>query len=153
MKTLVAYFSWSGHTTSLAGDIANKLGYDLVRIEREIPYSKDYNICAYTEAKAEVESGALPNIKPIDIDFYSYDRILLFFPVWWYTYPAPVGTFLKNLGEYGGEIYYFANSYTFDPQYMVNIDRDMKALSPRLLIKAGLFNKTLQQHLDFLKSL
>ena len=51
MKTLIAYFSWSGNTVQIAEKLARKTKGDLFRIEREIPYSTDYHTCAYKEAK------------------------------------------------------------------------------------------------------
>ena len=46
MKTLVAYFSWSNNTKKLVDKINEKNKYDVIRIERSIPYSDDYDICA-----------------------------------------------------------------------------------------------------------
>ena len=54
MKTLIAYFSWSNNTKKLVDKINEKKKYDVIRIERAIPYSDDYDICAYKEAKEEV---------------------------------------------------------------------------------------------------
>ena len=54
MKTLIAYFSWSNNTKSLVEKINEKFNYDIVRIERAVPYSDNYDICAYKEAKEEV---------------------------------------------------------------------------------------------------
>ena len=51
MNTLIVYFSWSGNTEKIAKDIAKKTGGELFRLERQIPYSEDYNTCAYAEAK------------------------------------------------------------------------------------------------------
>ena len=47
MNTLIVYFSWSGNTEKIAKDIAKKTGGKLFRLERQIPYSEDYNTCAY----------------------------------------------------------------------------------------------------------
>lgn len=80
MRTLMAYFSWSNNTKKLIEKINEKKKYDVIRIERAIPYSDDYDICAYKEAKEEVTKNIHPAIKPIDIDLNHYDRILLFFP-------------------------------------------------------------------------
>lgn len=78
MKTLIAYFSWSNNTKKLVDKINEKKKYDVIRIERAIPYSDDYDICAYKEAKEEVNKKIHPAIKPLDIDFGNYDQILLF---------------------------------------------------------------------------
>ena len=78
MRTLIAYFSWSNNTKKLIETINEKKKYDVIRIERAIPYSDDYDICAYKEAKEEVTKNIHPAIKSIDIDLNNYDRILLF---------------------------------------------------------------------------
>lgn len=46
MNTLIVYFSWSGNTEKIAKTIAKKAGGELFRLERQIPYSEDYNTCA-----------------------------------------------------------------------------------------------------------
>lgn len=153
MKTLTVYFSWSNNTKRLAESVGNALGCSVERLERKVPYSTDYNVCAYVEAKEENEKGVFPEIKPLSSDPFGYDRILLFFPVWWYTFPAPVGTFLKSLNGYEGELIYFANSYTDDPKYMLNVKEDIKKIAPRLRVKEGLFNKSVQAHLQFINGI
>lgn len=40
MKTLIAYFSWSNNTKKLVDKINEKKKYDVIRIERAIPYSR-----------------------------------------------------------------------------------------------------------------
>ena len=118
-----------------------------------MPYSEDYNTCAYVEAKDEVEKRLTPEIKSINLDFNCYDKILLFFPIWWYTFPMPIATFIKNLKGFKGEVFVFANSYTNDPQYMLNSMRDLKNIDDKISFKQGLFNKDAKSHVEFIKSL
>ena len=42
-KTLIVYFSWSGHTQTVANIIHELIGCDMVEIEPEEPYSDEYN--------------------------------------------------------------------------------------------------------------
>ncbi len=152
MKTLIAYFSWSNNTKKIVNEINRSFDFDVLRIERKVPYSEDYNTCAYVEAKEEWEKRSLPEINDTDLDLGSYDKILLFFPIWWYTIPMPVATFVKNnLKGYQGEVIIFANSYTNDPQYMINSFNDLKGLNPELNIKKGLLNKHVREHVLFIK--
>ncbi len=152
MKTLIAYFSWSNNTKKLIEEINKTFNYDVIRIERKVPYSDDYNQCAYVEAKNEWELKTLPKIKNIDLDISSYDRVLLFFPIWWYTIPMPVATFVKeNLKDYKGKVVIFANSYTDDPQYIENSFKDLKDLNHELNIEKGLLNKPIQKHISLIK--
>lgn len=88
----------------------------------------------------------------MNIEANSYDEILLFFPIWWYTFPMPIGTFVKEyLKDYKGRVLTFANSYTNDPQYMVNSLRDLKRLNNDVSFENALFNKTVKEHLEYLK--
>ncbi len=152
MKTLIVYFSWSNHTKKLVEEINSSFDYDVLRIERKVPYSEDYNQCAYVEAKKEWEKRELTEIKEVKSDIHLYDRILLFFPIWWYTFPMPVGTFVKeNLKGYEGKVVVFANSYTNDPQYMANSLKDLRELNPKLDIKEGLLNKSVEEHISLIK--
>ena len=50
-KILVAYFSWSGTSERIAQNIIAQTGADSFRIERETPYSDDYNTVAYGGGK------------------------------------------------------------------------------------------------------
>lgn len=96
-KTLVAYFSWSGHGQQMARWIADETGADLFRIVPKESYGKDYNKCA-DRAKNELDNGIRPELSEhIDADTMAqYDTIYLVFPVWWYDLPMPVWTFLEE---------------------------------------------------------
>lgn len=154
MKTLITYFSWSGNTKKIVEAVNKNFNFDVARIERKLAYSDDYNTCAYVEAKEEVEKKIHPQIKDLDIDVNSYDQILLFFPIWWYTFPMPVATFVEEkLKDFNGKVVVFANSYTNDPQYMVNSMRDLKNINSKVNFTQGLFNKSEKEHLDFIKTL
>lgn len=148
MKDIIVYFSWSNNTKKLVEAINQKLKDDVVRIERKNPYSTDYNQCAYVEAKEEVDKRIHPEIQKLTVSFNQYDRILLFFPIWWYTFPMPIATFIEQLKGYQGKIVVFANSYTNDYQYMVNAMRDLKQIDGNLQFEEGLLNKSVKQHLQ-----
>ncbi len=152
-KNLIVYFSYSGNTEKLVKETNKNFGFDVKRIERIIPYSQDYDTCAYTEAKDEWEKRVCPEIKKISVDFSGYNNILLFFPIWWYTFPMPVASFVKTLKGFEGSIYVFANSYTNDAHYMKNSMTDLKNLDNNLNFKEGLFNKPVSSHIDFIKNI
>lgn len=96
-KTLVAWFSWSGNTEAVVKHIAEKTGADLFRIEREKPYPTQYDPCT-VDAKNEVDNNVFPAIKGIPENFGKYDIVIVAVPVWWYTAPMPVRTFLEKSG-------------------------------------------------------
>lgn len=151
MKKCIVYFSWSNNTKTLVERINQSLHLDTFRVERATPYSEDYNTCAYVEAKEEKEKWIEPAIRPLNVDFSEYDEILLFFPIWWYTFPLPIATFLRELQNYAGNVVVFANSYTNDPQYMVNSMRDLHKVNHSLKGSEGLFNKDANKHISFIK--
>lgn len=151
MKTLIAYFSYSGNTKKIVEAIEKKFSYDMVRIERTKPYSKDYDECAYVEAKEEWERRMEPAIKPLNVDYSNYDRILLFFPIWWYTYPMPIATFARLLKGYKGKVVVFANSYSNIPSYMDNVMKDLKDVGKDISFERGLFNESIEAHISYLE--
>ncbi len=81
-KILVAYFSWSGTSERIANNIIEQTGADSFRIERETPYSDNYNEVAYGEAKDEADNNARPPIKNPLASVEQYDRIVLCYPIW-----------------------------------------------------------------------
>jgi len=153
MKTLIIYFSWSGNTDRLVREINEHFNFDVVRIERKIPYSSDYDVCAYKEAKEEWQERLYPEIKDLNIDINAYDRILLFFPIWWYTFPMPIATLIRKLNSFKGQIILFENSYTNDPKYAKNSLKDFRDIDRSLDVKQGLFNKDVDEHIKFIENL
>lgn len=153
MKNLIVYFSYSGNTDRLVKGFNKQFGFDVKRIERKVPYSSDYDTCAYKEAKDEWQNRECPSIKSLDVDYSKYDNILLCFPIWWYTIPMPVATFVKTLAGYMGGVFVFANSYTNDPQYIQNAMQDLKALNGNINFKQVLFNKSVDDHIKFIKNI
>ena len=81
-KLLVAYFSWSGTSEKIAQNIIARTSADSFRIERETPYSTDYNTVAYGEAQTEVQTNVRPPIKNLLASIAQYDKIVLCYPIW-----------------------------------------------------------------------
>ena len=112
-KTLIAWFSWSGNTEAAVKHIAEKTGADTFRIERTDAYPTDYNECA-DAAKKEVDDKVYPAIKGLPENFDQYKTIIVAVPVWWYTAPMPVYTFLEKSGlDFSGKtVIPFCTAYT-----------------------------------------
>ena len=60
-KPLVVFFSWSGNTRLIAGEIASQLGVEAVELECVTPYSSDYNTCL-DEAQRDQNQQARPEL-------------------------------------------------------------------------------------------
>ncbi len=100
-KYLIAYFSYKGHTETIARMIEEMAGGDLFQIETAKPYPEDYQETVDL-AKSEQKNEARPELKGQVSDPDSYDVIFLGFPLWWYTFPMAVSTFLEAY-EFSGK--------------------------------------------------
>lgn len=134
-KTLVAYFSWSGNTEVIANHIAAKTGAELFRIERATPYPTGYDECAGA-AKVEVDSKTYPAIKALPENFGQYNTVIVAVPVWWYTAPMPVFTFLEKSGlDFSGKtVIPLCTAYTAE----YNTLKDIVNVTPTAGHKDGL---------------
>lgn len=109
MKTLVLYYSYGGNTKRIAKLIQNKLNCDILEIETIVPYTGNYNSIV-EQGQREVNIGYMPEIKTMDIDINSYDKIILGSPVWWYTFAPAMKTFLYQNDLSSKNIYPFATN-------------------------------------------
>ena len=140
-KILVAYFSWSGTSERIANNIIEQTGADSFRIERETPYSDDYNEVAYGEAKDEADNNARPPIKNPLASVGQYDRIVLCYPIWWHTAPMTVGTFLESYNFTGKHIYPVSQSASMDTSQYAQSVEFIKTCALGAIVDDGLFSK------------
>ena len=71
-KTLIVYFSWSGHTQTVANIIHELIGCDMVEIEPEEPYSDEYNEVV-DRFKNERDNHILPALRTKVENMDDYD--------------------------------------------------------------------------------
>ncbi len=138
-KVLVAYFSWSGNTKSIAQKIHSQTGGDIFEIKPVKPYPSDYNETAYGIAKEQKEKGIHPEINNTDVS--SYDVIFVGTPAWWYTMAPPVMTFLAENNFEGKVIVPFVThggggGYTIDKD-MADLAKGAKVLKPFVVYGRG----------------
>ena len=112
-KTLVAFFSASGNTKRVAEKLAAAIDSDLYEIKPAVPYtSADLN-WRDRHSRSSVEMND-PSSRPELTDYHAniagYDRIFLGFPIWWYTAPTIVRSFLESYDFTGKTIILFATS-------------------------------------------
>lgn len=112
-KILVAYFSASGVTADAAHKIAAAANADLYEIRPEVPYTEadlnwqDENSRSTIEMK---NKASRPAIADNNAHVSDYDTILLGFPIWWYTAPTVINTFLERYDFSGKTVILFATS-------------------------------------------
>ena len=113
MKTLVAYFSASGVTASIAKELAVAANADLYEIKPTEKYTTADLNWQNANSRSSVEmknKSARPEIIKGDVDVSPYDVILLGFPIWWYVAPTIINTFLESYDFAGKKIVLFATS-------------------------------------------
>lgn len=150
-KILVAYFSWSGTSERIAQNIISQTGADSFRIERETPYSDDYNTVAYGEAKDEADNNARPPLKDPLESVAAYDKIILCYPIWWHTAPMTVGTFLESYDLTGKKIYPISQSASMNTSQYDQSVAFVKECAKGATVDDGLFtkdNNAIQEYIE-----
>ena len=112
-KTLVAFFSASGNTKRVAEKLAAAIDSDLYEIKPAVPYtSADLNWRdRHSRSSVEMnDPSSRPELADYHVNIAGYDRIFLGFPIWWYTAPTVVRSFLESYDFTGKTIILFATS-------------------------------------------
>lgn len=112
-KRLVAYFSCSGVTEKMAETLAEAAGADIYEIRPEVPYTPADLNWNNKKNRSSVEMGN-PDSHPRIADWIDgierYDTVLIGFPIWWYTAPMIIKTFLESYDFSGKTVVPFATS-------------------------------------------
>ena len=112
MKTLTAYFSYSGNTERIAEEAAKKTGSDLFEIKPVHPYTQA-DVNWQDDNSRNVREYKDPSARPAiaeKTDLSAYDTVYLGFPVWWYTNPRIINTFLESYDFTGKKVIPFITS-------------------------------------------
>ena len=112
-STLVAYFSATGNTESIAQHLQAVLDADLYEIVPAEPYSEDdlnYNVSDCRANQEQNDPDARPAIDGTVENMDGYDVIFLGYPIWWGEAPRIVSTFLESYDLTGKTIVPFCTS-------------------------------------------
>lgn len=112
-KTLVAYFSASGVTASMAEKVAKAADADLLEIKPSVPYTKEDLNWMDKQSRSTIEMNdpaSRPEIVKTMDDISAYDTVIIGFPIWWYVAPTIINTFLESYDFSGKKIALFATS-------------------------------------------
>lgn len=113
MKTLVTYFSASGNTERAARKIAAATGADLMAIEPVQAYTAADLDWTDTTSRSTIEMknpSQRPAVKPATRDIKEYDVVYIGFPIWWYTAPTVINSFIESNDLTGAILVPFATS-------------------------------------------
>ena len=111
-NVLVAYFSASGVTKSVAEKIADENGYDIFEIVPEEIYTPADLDWTDKNSRSTIEMNDKKFRPPIreTCDVSGYDTVVIGFPVWWYTAPSIINTFIESVDLAGKTIKEFCTS-------------------------------------------
>lgn len=112
-KVLVAFFSATGVTKGVAKDLADVTGGDLYEITPEKPYTEADLDWHDKQSRSSMEMKDLksrPAIKGKVENIGDYDVVFIGFPIWWYTAPTIVNTFIEANDLKGKTLIPFATS-------------------------------------------
>lgn len=112
-KTLVAFFSPTGTTKKSAQKLAGLLNADLYEIRPEIPYTVADLDWRNESSRSSVEMkdpASRPAIADHNADVEAYDTVFIGFPIWWYTAPTIIKTFIEAYDFSCKIIVFFATS-------------------------------------------
>ena len=114
-KTLVVYYSASGHTEDAANVIAEALGADLFELEPAEPYSSaDLN---YSDDNSRVsQEHENEDLRDVKLDaatvenWDSYETVFIGYPIWWGIAAWPVDGFVEENDFTGKTVIPFCTS-------------------------------------------
>ncbi len=136
-KTLVAYFSASGVTKKSAEKIAQAANADIFEIEPSVLYTDADLDWRNKNSRSSVEMSDL-SLRPAILkkveNMSQYDTVIIGFPIWWYTAPTIINTFIESYDLSGKKIALFATSGGTGIEKSVS---DLKAGYPELNIVGG----------------
>lgn len=136
-KKLVAYFSASGVTARKAEQLADVVGADLYEIAPKEPYTRADLDWTNKQARSTVEMrnpSSRPALAKTALDVSAYDTVYIGFPIWWYTAPHIINSFLEQTDLTGKTIVLFATS---GGSGIGGAVKDLQHTYPNLQINSG----------------
>ena len=95
-RSLVLFYSWSGHTRRAARRIAEQAGADLAELHVEADYPSDYQ-GTLVRARREIAEKTRPRLCPLALDWAGYETVFLGTPNWCGTIAPPMDSFLYQV--------------------------------------------------------
>ncbi len=114
-RILVAYFSATGNTRSIAKQIAGETGGSLFEIMPQKKYTAedlDYRAAASRCVREHNDRSIRPAIKMSALSVKDYDVVFVGYPVWWGEAPNILATFLEMYDFAGKRMIPFCSSHS-----------------------------------------
>lgn len=136
-KILVSYFSATGTTKGVAEKLVKVLDGDLFEIKPVKKYTEadldwhDKNSRSTIEMEDKTSRPEIiEKVKNLD----NYETVVIGFPVWWYTCPTIINTFIEENNFKNKKIYVFVTSGSSNVDESFN---DLKTTYPDLNFVGG----------------
>ena len=113
MKRIVCYFSATGITKTVASMIAEFTESDLFEIEPVKEYTMEDLDWQDENSRSSVEmknKKFRPEVKNKVTNISDYSEVIIGFPVWWYTAPTIINTFIEENDLTNKKVYVFVTS-------------------------------------------
>ena len=136
-KVLVAYFSATGVTKGVAQKLAEVTGGTLHEIKPAQPYTDadlDWHNKQSRSSMEMQDKSSRPAITDKLTNMQDYDVIYVGFPIWWYTCPTIINTFMEAYDFKGKTVIPFATS---GGSSIKKACEDLKAAYPDVNWKEG----------------
>lgn len=135
---LVCYFSASGVTKNVAKKLSEAVDGDLFEIEPVDIYTSEDLDWTNKQSRTSIEmndKASRPAIKNKVSNIDKYDIVIIGFPVWWYTAPTIINTFIEENNLLGKDVYVFVTSGGSSSEKSINDLRntysDIKLISSK----------------------
>ncbi len=136
-KILVAYFSATGNTKSVASTLAAATGADLFEIVPEQPYTSEDLNWHNDKSRSSVEMGdrsSRPAIASKIADISQYKIVFVGSPIWWGREPSIMDTFIESYDFAGKTVIPFATSGSSD---IGDYGANLQSLAPNAKVLTG----------------
>ena len=104
MKMLVVYYSRTGHTGTVAGELAKELQCDKEEIIDTVNRSGPIG---WLRSGRQASSSTLTKLKPLEKDPAQYDIVIIGTPVWAANVSTPVRTYIVENKEKFKKVAFF----------------------------------------------
>lgn len=136
-RKLVAYFSATGTTANVARELAAACGADIYEISPKDPYTNADLDWRNRKSRSSLEMNdpqARPELADTNANISGHDVIFVGFPIWWYTAPKIIRTFLEAYDFSEKTIVPFATS---GGSGLGRTADELQALVPTAVVKDG----------------
>ena len=148
-KVLVAFFSATGITKAAAQQLAEVTGGTLHEIQPKQPYTNADLDWTNKESRSSLEmqdKASRPAITNKIDNMTDFDVVYVGFPIWWYTAPTIINTFMEAYDFKGKTIIPFATS---GGSTINKACEDLKSTYPQVTWKEGkLLNNVSKEELE-----